>query len=450
MPYKESLAYSKDLIKGTQVEVLKKKLIMPYTGTATIKLFDSLTGKQTYEAKSENRISAVLGNIAYLDGFYYPILDNTQNNLLYNIYSSYPFRVIALTTGDIAEDPYDYFTWGSIIGYADGVDSYSGSDNLRGSVNQSETTRTSGKKHYVIDFPTNAANGTFRSIYWSGAITGTNNIKTPKLNYTYTKTSLEKGNNGSNLSNYNLCTDESNLYVLKVDSTVIYIYDKVTYAKKSNITLPVSARSIAYDGTNFWILISDGSFKKLDKNFVVVASYPKSAAIPADLVYNVRYYDIEVNEATIFIAYNGCTDSLGTLTKYKSCIAKYNKDGTFSNKGDIYTGNWCDITLTKITNNKLLVIIYSGAWLQLNFDLTTYGSISFNTIYYKSVTWDKDTSTIFSADYSTYGELKQEYMVPASAHTLLPEAITKTPTNTMKIQYDFTCDYVYPLDMPAH
>ncbi|KOF56259.1 hypothetical protein AGR56_05185 [Clostridium sp. DMHC 10] len=40
--------------------------------------------------------------------------------------------------------------------------------------------------------------------------------------------------------------------------------------------------------------------------------------------------------------------------------------------------------------------------------------------------------------------------IPVSAHTLLPKAITKTLTNTMKIQYDFTCDYVYPLDMPAH
>lgn len=449
MPYKESLAYSKDLIKGTQVEVLKKKLIMPYTGTATIKLYDSLTGKQTYEAKSENRISAVFGNIAYLEGFYYPILDNCIEYLLSDIYSTYPFRVMSLTTGDIPEDPYDYFTWGSVIGYADCVDSYSGSDNLRGSINQSETTRTSGKKHYVIDFPTNAANGTFRSIYWSGGIMSSG-LKAPKLNHTYTKKSLESGSGTSYLSNYNLCTDESNLYVLKIDSTVLYVYDKVTYEKKSNITLPVVARAIAYDGVNFWILISDGSFKKLDKSFLIVTSYTKSSVIPGDLTNNVRYYDIAVTESAIFISYNGCIDSTGALAKYKSCIAKYNKDGTFANKCDIYVANVSDITLTQITNNKLLVIINSGAWLQLNYDLSTYATMSFNTIYYKSITWDADTSTMFSGDYSTHGELKQEYIIPASAHTLLPEAVTKTPTNTMKIQYDFTCDYVYPLDMPAH
>ena len=86
MNCRESLAYSRDFINGTNAEIVKKKEIVPYTGTATIKLFDSLTGKQTYEAKSENRITAILGNIAYLDGLYYPILDNKLNNTLYSIY----------------------------------------------------------------------------------------------------------------------------------------------------------------------------------------------------------------------------------------------------------------------------------------------------------------------------------------------------------------------------
>lgn len=63
MPYKQSLSYSRDLIKGTRLEVLKKKPILPFTGTATVKLYDSLTGKQTYEAKSKNRIFAVVASL---------------------------------------------------------------------------------------------------------------------------------------------------------------------------------------------------------------------------------------------------------------------------------------------------------------------------------------------------------------------------------------------------
>lgn len=450
MVYKQSLAYSKDLIKGTKIELLKKKLIMPYKGIATVKLYDSLTGKQTYEAKSENRISAVFGNMAYLDGFYYPMLDNNINDILRDIYTTYPFRIMVLATGDIPEDPYDYWTWGNIVGYADSLYTYSGSDNLRGSINSSETTRSTSTRHYVIDFPTNAANGTFKSIYWTGGDDTDSNARSPRINSTYTKRMLEKGGDGNYLHNYNLCTDESNLYVLETDSTTLHVYDKVAGTKKSNVTLGSSAKAIAYDGTNFWILINDGSFKKLDKNFAVVQSYSKSAVIPGDLVYSVQYFDIAVNDAYVYIAYNGCTDSSGSSSKYKSCIARYNKDGTFADKTQIYSGSSGEITLTQIPNNKLWVIIRYGTCLQLNNDLTPYGTSSFTSTIYNSIVWDKDTSNIFTFDGSGYGELKQQYIVPASAHTLLPEAITKTPTNTMKIQYDFTCDYVYPLDMPTH
>lgn len=450
MPYKESLAYSKDLIKGTNIEVLKKKLIMPFTGTATIKLYDSLTGKQTYEAKSENRISAVFGNMAYLDGFYYPMLDNMQENILNDIYVTYPFRIMALTTGDIPEDPYDYFTWGSTVGYADSVYTYSGNDNLRGSINKTETTRVTGTRHYVMDFPTNAANGTFKSIYWMGGASTDTNAQSPRINPAYTKKTLEAGGSGTYLPDYNLCTDETNLYVLKTSSTTLYVYDKNTCIKKNNITLPTAAKAMAYDGTNFWILISDGSFKKLDKNFAVVASYSKSAAIPADLVYGVQYFDIVVSDTYVYITYTGCTDTSGSNSKYKSCVGKYNKDGTFASKTEIYSGSYGAVTLTKIPNNKLWAVIVYGTCLQLNSDLTTYGTSSLSYNSYNSIVWDNDTSTMFTFNGSGYGELKQQYIVPAAAHTLLPEAITKTPTNTMKIQYDFTCDYVNPLDMPAH
>lgn len=249
MAFKNSIAYSKDLIKGTNMEVPKKKLILPFTGTATIRLYDALTGKQTYEAKSENRISAVFGNMAYLDGFYYPMLDNMQENILTDIYTTYPFRVMFLTTGDIAEDPYDYFTWGSIIGYADGWYTYSGSDEFRGTVNTSETTRTnadaSGIRHYVIDFPTSAANGTFKSIYWTGGASTGSTAQSPKINSLYPKIELAAGSSGNYLPDYNLCTDETNLYALSKNTTTLVVYDKVTGTRGDNITLPAQGKAIA-------------------------------------------------------------------------------------------------------------------------------------------------------------------------------------------------------------
>ncbi|NSJ92506.1 hypothetical protein G7A79_25800, partial [Coprococcus sp. MSK.21.13] len=68
MSFRESISYSKDFLTGRKIEKVKKKLIMPVQGIATVKLYDDLTGKQVYEAKSENRITAALANIAFLDG----------------------------------------------------------------------------------------------------------------------------------------------------------------------------------------------------------------------------------------------------------------------------------------------------------------------------------------------------------------------------------------------
>ncbi|BDR76139.1 phage holin family protein [Clostridium tetani] len=66
MGFRESISYSKDFLTGRKIEKIKQKLIMPVQGIATVKLYDDLTGKQVYEAKSENRITAVLANIAFV------------------------------------------------------------------------------------------------------------------------------------------------------------------------------------------------------------------------------------------------------------------------------------------------------------------------------------------------------------------------------------------------
>lgn len=452
MAFKESISYSKDLITGRRVEKLKQKLVMPVQGIATVKLYDDLTGKQVYEAKSENRITAVLSSPAFLDGFYYPMLDNKQEYLLREIFGTYPFRDIVLTTGDIPEDPYDYWTWGNIVGYADAWYTYSGSNEFMGTVNKGEWSRENkdckGKKHFIFDFPTHVANGTFKSIYWTGGQNDRTEAQKPRINCTYKKRTIREEN--YSIPYYNLCTDENNLYALRPDYTSINIYDKFTVEKKNDINLKVKARAIAYDGTNFWILIKDGSFKKLDKNFNIIGSYLKSAKVPDNLVYDVEYYDIAVTESNVYITYNGCVNRNGNNRDYRSCIAMYDKDGTFVKKAEVYTGTGARLYITRIPNNKLYVIVNDYRGIQLNSDLNIYESTSLTSKGYYSISWDKETQTLFAFNEYGNGSINEYYIVPASAHTLLPEPVTKTPVNTMKIQYDFTCDYVNPLDMPAH
>ncbi|NFE94370.1 hypothetical protein [Clostridium botulinum] len=452
MGFRESISYSKNFLTGRKVEKVKQKLIMPVQGIATVKLYDDLTGKQVYEAKSENRITAVLANPAFLDGFYYPMLENNQEYLLKKIFTTYPFRVLSLTTGDIPEDPYDYFTWGSLIGYADAWYTYSGDSELMGTVNKGEWLREDkdgkGIKHFVFDFPTHAANGTFKSIYWTGGQRDDSSAQTPRVNCTYKKRTVMEEN--YYIPKYNLCTDNHNLYALDPDKTTVNVYDKFSIEKKNDITLKVKAKAIAYDGEYFWVLINDGSFKKLDKSFNVLESYPKSAKLPDNLVYDVEYYDIVVTESNVYITYKGCINRDGNSKDYRSCIAMYDKDGTFVRKAEVYTGTSSRLFITRIPNDKLYVIVNGRSDIQLNMDLSIYGSTNLGYYSYYSIGWDKETQTLFVFDDYRKGSIDEYYIVPASAHTLLPESVTKTPVNTMKIQYDFTCDYVNPLDMPAH
>lgn len=128
----------------------------------------------------------------------------------------------------------------------------------------------------------------------------------------------------------------------------------------------------------------------------------------------------------------------------------YDKDGTFVKKSEVYTGTGARLYITRIPNNKLYVIVNNNRGIQLNSDLNIYGSTGLTSNSYYSISWDFDTQTLFAFNDYSKGSVDEYYIVPASAHTLLPEPVTKTPVNTMKIQYDFTCDYVYPLDMPAH
>ena len=128
----------------------------------------------------------------------------------------------------------------------------------------------------------------------------------------------------------------------------------------------------------------------------------------------------------------------------------YDKDGTFVKKAEVYTGTSSRLFITRIPNNKLYVIVNGRSAIKLDMDLSIYGSTDLGYYSYYSINWDKDIQTLFAFNDRSYGSLNEYYIVPTSAHTLLPEAVTKTPVNTMKIQYNFTCDYVNPLDMPAH
>lgn len=477
MAYRESVSYSKDLIKNRNIEVIKNKPIdSPAKGVFTVELFDASSGKKIYEAKSENRISAVLANPSYLDGYFYRILDNTINNDIYRCYNNKgygPCNVLTLTDGDMVEDPYDYWMWGNVIGYCDLLQNYAGSNIRRGNRNVNESSKitqyangsgtiiNSVTRHWVVDFPTSAGNGTFKSIYLTGygdMEGGTYSY--PQYNWLYDKKLFKSGNsNTGSIPVHSVATDDTYLYAFQIDSTKVYCWDKRTWIVQTDKTLPYNSRSLCYDKytQNFWSLHTDGTFKKLDKNFNVIQSYGRSSAM--DIVDGVTmtnsrsYWDICVTESNVlytFYAYNS------NQSICKTIMAVYNKDGTFVKNIIIHNSGIYNATIFEIPNNKLMVVS-SGIYLVFNkVDLSLYSNShsGSNSIQWNNGSdfcrWDFDLNIVFRYYSSSYGNIAFSWVIPAGAHTLLPEPITKTPTNTMKIQYDLTVDYVYPMDMPQH
>ncbi len=408
-------------------------------------------------------------NAAYLDAFGGRILGNAVDNIV--TYSNgatlNPCRCMMLTDGNIAEDLYDYWNWGNIIGYADLWQTYSGSDNLRGTINQTETTLTnnlqvnsnvlqSRTKHFVVDFPANAANGTFSSIYLLGGAGTSGSVYYPGYYNLYAKLNLSPGSSSVNA----ICFDDNNFYnyvTTTSGTTTLYVIDKRTYVSKSNIVLSFPVYAMDYDKTNqtFWVALSDGTFKKYDKNFNLLSSYSKTSPYTMTSIA-----DICVTSAYILIAYRGASQA---GTSGRGAIAVYNKsDGTYNKTIDIAACTSTFILFRLPSKGKIFAkLVDSSGIIQIfnESDLSVYSSINssasifstssafYNTYY--DFRWDDDTQ-IFFVLCTNPTAITVSYLVPSFAHTLLASSVTKTSTNTMKIQYDLTVDYVYPLDMPAH
>ena len=160
---RETISYKKNFITGEEEQSIKMKPDdTRIRGITTIQLFEG--DKLVEEFKDENIITDYPKKLAYMDYFRYKLTGQTKTLQV-------PFNVLALSDDD-REESADIFTFrGEVIGWANKVGVYSGSSTLQGSRNEAETTFSYDGEgryvaHFVFDFPTHCANGTFKSLYW--------------------------------------------------------------------------------------------------------------------------------------------------------------------------------------------------------------------------------------------------------------------------------------------
>lgn len=458
---REIINYSHDLIIGTRNEKVKYKEIVPARGRFKIELFDDLTKRKIYEAESENRITAVLSNIAYMEMIYNSILNNTNQRYIEqaynNGYSYTPNRVMVLSDCKVEENKYDPFVYGNVIGYSDLWTAYSGSSSLRGTINLSESSRFENTKHFVVDFSTHAANGTFNSIYTLGSTGGTS--YNPRLNSIYYDYNFATSKGSWVFDKVNICLDEEKIYVLKVDNSKIAVFNKSDLSFVKEFTITKTCRAISYDRVGYiWAISNTGKtvykFSKVDFSLLDTITVPSQGYYSSSN----NVLDICVNEGFIYITAKGWNSSSEPST---SMIVKIGKDGVYFDK--LILNGYTDYYIAKLkVGNEIMVASKSESvyLLDENLEISYTHSASWSKVIqgdYNSAedfTYDWQNGTVYSGYYSGSSTgnnyLRRGYFVPALSHTLLPEPITKTPTNTMKIQYDITVDRVGVFDMPPH
>lgn len=332
---------------------------------------------------------------------------------------------------------------------------YAGSESYRGTINLSETRRYGDTKHFVVDFPTNAANGTFNSIYTVGG-SGSSSPCTPRLNSIFYDYRFASTADGWAFDRVNMCVDEISIYVLKVDKSEIAVFDKNTLKNNKVITIAKPCRSITYDRVgNFWGFSVNG--KEIYKFSKDTWQLLQTITVPAGGYYTYDNIpsDISVNEGFIYIISVG-KDYSGD--SYSVRIVKIGKDGVFF-KSVKLQGN-SQYYITKLQTENELLVSSSGErvyFMNDNLDIIYNHSASWSKIIINSIsngddfTYDWQTGAVYRGEFlGATNYLLRGYFIPALSHTLLPEPITKTPTNTMKIQYDITVDRVPVFAMPPH
>lgn len=525
---REAKGYDKRFNDGTIIEHVKMKPDVEIKGVVTIQLFDE-KGKLEREIKTENRITDAIARMAFMDYFCCRIRGNpwgrqfeyndsevgtTQANKDSNYneeegtysYFTAPFRHFFLTDDTSPEVSFARAVKGNIIGWADKSRAYAGTSTVKGTVNLSESLFTESNLHFVFDFPTSVANGTFQKLWWcemkydsstQEILYGLKEVSrafkldsysskskntpaatnfTPGTYSTY-KFRVFKYNNklyvlGTNSSTGKICMAIINLNTEEYSEVDLY----TTMGMTSSSYRP-SAHLIAQENNYVYMMYS------LYANKLHRLNLDDNTKIETTLSDN-RYTLIGQQIPEIPSNWYSSIDSylsnglMGCKNGKLYIPFRYNNGGT--NKTFIFVCN-PDANLTKTALYDLSTITTptgpffnsvmslngydlrlqsrdADTWFVCNGSYTFITDNNFNIIDIAFTNYTFDHQNVVE---DTAGCAVKKYHVPNSgtmnnwqynwalwepiaAMTLLPSPVTKTPTNTMKIQYDFNIQRVDP------
>jgi hypothetical protein len=440
---------------GELVEMIKQKPIGGnMTNFATIELFDE-SGKKVEECVSENIVNNALNNYAYKTFIIDTLL--SKYSLVMNGLTNFSvFGNIVLTDYTGAEDATLRRMQGNIKGWANKYNTYVGADVLRGTINQSESSFTpEGALKFVFDFPTNACNGTFRSIWWTPSLTSVSITTSPFRPYCMTNISNQSLGTGATSFHYRFCVvDNKIIYIggtTKIYSAVRSIVEddglfKATSTQEKDVILDDNApRGIDFDGTYYWVYgTQNGKFYKYDASWNLITSWACAAAT----YMTSNYYTFCCHGGKIY-TYNHVNATTWNLYQWSTT-------GTLENTYNLYSASYATFTDGRATD---AIITSDGTSIYLMGFLNDYNTkvleVTGSGGLVQEYTIDHPNSVIYTHYNMAFDDYKNVYifqpnsltaineyfpMFSPVAQNLLPAPITKTNANTMKISYTFNLD----------
>lgn len=395
-----SKSYVKDYRKNIEVVSFKEK-ISKIRGFVTVELFDAATKKKVLEAKTENLITSIGYNflrnqlITSAIGLTYTGSKPSFENV---------FSQIQLYSGNEPEIEEKFPSLGDLVGWSDQT-TYSGSDTLRGTVNTAETKmdyNDLSRVHFVFDWPTNAANGTFQTIIW-----GSRNLLSMAISTVFVTFDLHL---------VGVAGNTQDLYVLGYQNNKIYKLDPNTFTVISSFNTPGTyPRGLAWDGANIWIgdINSNKIYKINPSNGTVLSSF--SFSNPYGIAWDGTY--------------------LWVTTTADNKIYKVDPNsGTVLSSFSV-PGSSSSIPIAHDQQN--LYIYSSSTFYKIDPTTGTVKGKYYAALSCSALTWDGEKFiSVYNSNYSNT-PISTIYNVSYGARTLLASPVTKTSTNTMKIQYDF-------------
>lgn len=530
---REARGYDKSYIDGSLTEHVKMKPDVNVKGIITIQLFDE-NGNLEREIKTENRITDSIAKMAFMDYYCCRIKGNpwgrqweynddevggsqATKDANYNegsdnnnfSYFTAPFRHFILTDDTTPESGFARGVKGNIIGWADKSKPYAGASTAKGTINISESLFTEDNLHFVFDFPTSVANGSFQKIWWcemdidsstqeilyglkqisrifklDSYVGKTINITT-QTNFTpgyYSSSTyyyrVFKYNNvlyviGNNYSTGKICMAKINIETQEYSEVDLYTTMGLTsssyrahwwlMAQENNyvylmyVNYPNKLHRLDLDNnTKTEITLSDNFYNLIGKQIPEIPStwygsilnYMASCMMGCKngkLYIPIRYVNSGIDKTFIIVCNpdaNLTVTALYDLSTITCPAGPFYKDATTLSgyylklqPRDADTWFVCNGSYTFITDNtfNIIDILYTKYYFDYQNVLEDTGGTAIKKHLVKM------------SGYYIY-QWGHEWMLwePVAGMALLPSPVTKTPTNTMKIQYDFNIQKVDP------